>query len=166
MDRRSPLHGWPGIAAPRLRAAELPFQTQTNVRAPKGVDVGVPLPAEPGTSQRTGDTLALWLGPDEWLLVGAPPSTVDDSVSIVDVSALRTTIVIEGEYARDVLAHGCPVDLHPSVFPVRSCAQSTLGRAQVVLVRVAEHVFWVLVRASFARYVAAFLDDASVEYRS
>jgi sarcosine oxidase subunit gamma len=171
MDRSSPLAGWPGIAAARLRVAELPFRTQINVRTadPAGTDLGVPLPAAPGTSHRTGDTLVLWLGPDEWLVTDAPDakplSGADDTVSVVDVSAQRTTVLIEGEYARDVLAHGCPLDLHPSAFPVGGCAQSTLARTQVVLVRVAEQAYWVLVRASFARYLADWLDDASVEYR-
>jgi sarcosine oxidase subunit gamma len=170
MDRRSPLAGWPGIAAPRLRVAELPFRTQTNVRAadPAGVDLGVPLPVVPGTSNRSGDTLVLWLGPDEWLVTDAPDakqlSTVDGA-ALVDVSAQRTTVLIEGECARDVLAHGCPLDLHPTAFPVGACAQSLLAHVPVVLVRVAEDAYWVLVRASFARHVADWIDDASIEYR-
>jgi sarcosine oxidase subunit gamma len=169
MDRQSPLAGWPGIDAPRLRLAELPFRTQTNVRTadPARADLGVPLPVVPGTSHRSGDTLVLWLGPDEWLLTDAPDakplSVVDDLVSLVDVSAHRTTVLVEGEYARDVLAHGCPLDL--DALPAGGCAQSTLARTQVVLVRVAEQAYWILVRASFARYLAGWLEDASVEYR-
>jgi sarcosine oxidase subunit gamma len=166
---RSPLTGWPGIVAPGLRVVEVPFRTQVNVRTADPAGVGIPLPVEPGTSQRIEDTLVLWLGPDEWLITAAPgaepPSVVDGSAaSIVDVSAQRTTLLVEGEHARDLLAHGCPLDLHPTVFPVGHCAQSTLARTQVVLVRVAEDAFHVLVRASFARYLADWLDDAAVEY--
>jgi sarcosine oxidase subunit gamma len=170
MGRVSPLSGWPGIEAPGLRATELPFRTQTDVRAadPDAVDLGVPLPVTPGTVQRAGDTLVLWLGPDEWLVTDAPDakpvSIVDESVSVVDVSALRTTILVEGEHARDVLAHGCPLDLHPSAFPVGRCAQTTLARTQVVLVRVTEDAYWLLVRASFARWLADWLIDAATEY--
>lgn len=169
-ERRSPLAGWPGIAVPGLRVVELPFRTQLNLRAAKGFDPGVPLPAEPGATARAGDTLVLWLGPDEWLVTGPPDgtllSTVEDAGSVVDVSAHRTTLLVAGAHARDLLAHGCPLDLHPDVFPVGHCAQSTLARTQVVLVRVEPDAYHVLVRASFARYLADWLDDAAVEYPS
>jgi sarcosine oxidase subunit gamma len=154
--RRSPLHGWAGIDVPGLRVVEVPFRTQIDVRAAR-LDV----PDAPGTR-------VLRLGPDEWLVTTDPDapamSTVDEALSVVDVSAQWTTVLVEGEHGRDLLAHGCPLDLHPGVFPVGACAQSTLARAQVVLVRVAEQGFWVLVRASSARYLAGWLEDAAVEY--
>lgn len=165
-----------------LRLAEIPFLSQVNVRVdPKspaaeriGTAIGVPLPLEPGTAVRGGDVTVLWLGPDEWLVVGpdgAAPGLVErlteaaagEHVSVVDVSAQRTTLVVAGERARDVLAHGCALDLHPRVFGRDRCAQTTLARAGVVLVS-REDGFWLLVRSSFAGYVAEWLLDASVEY--
>lgn len=180
--RTSPLAGWAGITGPRLRAAEVPFRTQVNVRVAAkgpaidaiGAALGVPLPVEPGTTARSGDLLVLWLGPDEWLVSAGPDEVLEDRlraaagtepVSIVDVSAHRTTLLVEGADALAVLAHGCPLDLHPSVFGVGRCAQGTLARAEVTLVRVAEQSFWVLARASFAGHLAGWLEDASVEYR-
>lgn len=154
--RRSPLDGWPGIDAPGLRVAELPFRTQVSVRAGR-----LPQTDEP-------DISALRLGPDEWLLTGPPdaplPSCLDGTLSVVDVSAQRTTVLVEGPHARDLLAHGCPLDLDPGVFPVRACAASTLARTRVVLVRVAEWGYLLLVPASYARYLAGWLEDAAVEY--
>ncbi|MEV4459854.1 sarcosine oxidase subunit gamma family protein [Microbispora sp. NPDC049633] len=186
-ERRSPAAAFAArfeaaSAGGGLRLAEAPFLTQIDLRVePKspaaeqiGTAIGVPLPLEPGTAVRGGDLTVLWLGPDEWLVLGpdgAAPELVErlteaaagEHVSVVDVSAQRTTLVVAGERARDVLAHGCALDLHPRVFGPGRCAQTTLARAGVVLVA-DEDGFRVLIRSSFAAYVAEWLLDASVEY--
>ncbi|MFC8675681.1 sarcosine oxidase subunit gamma [Streptomyces griseorubiginosus] len=167
-----------------VRLAELPFLTQLDVRLdPKGaaagavgLALGLTLPVEPDTVVRAGELTALWLGPDEWLVV-APPGRRDlagrireadgeEPVSVVDVSAQRTTLLVSGPRARDLLAHGCALDLHPRAFGAGRCAQTTLGRTQVVLVARDEPSsgFWVLVRSSFAGYLADWLVDAAVEW--
>jgi len=79
--------------------------------------------------------------------------------SVVDVSAHRTAIDVSGPHAWDLLAHGCALD---GVAPGH-CAQTMLARAGVILWRL-DDGYRVLVRSSFARYVAAWLDDASVEH--
>lgn len=174
-------------SAGAVRLAELPFLTQLDIRLdPKGpaadavaLALGLPLPLEPGTVVRSGESTALWLGPDEWLLV-APPggqrelesrireAAGDEPVSVTDVSAQRTTLLVGGPRARDLLAHGCSLDLHPRAFGPGRCAQTTLARAQVVLVARDDlgprSGFWVLVRSSFAGYLTDWLLDAATEY--
>lgn len=168
-----------------IRLAELPFLTQLNVRLDAkgaaaeavGLALDLQLPLQPNTVVRAGELTALWLGPDEWLLV-APPGSAgdlesrvreaagDELVSVIDVSAQRTTLLVTGPGARDLLAHGCALDLHPRAFGAGRCAQTTLGRTQVVLVARGEPRagFWVLVRSSFAGYLADWLLDAATEY--
>jgi sarcosine oxidase subunit gamma len=159
----SPLAGFVFPSSAGLRIAEVPFLTQVNVRLDPAEDPSG-LPVEPGTFTRTGDRLALWLGPDEWLLVGPPGTRFDlTAASTVDVSAARTTIEISGDRARDLLAHGCALDLYPPVFPEGRCAQTMLAQAQVILVHV-DGAYRVLVRSSYARYLAEWLVDAAVEY--
>jgi sarcosine oxidase, subunit gamma len=168
-----------------VRLAEVPFLAQLNVRLDAkspaadavGLALGLPLPLEPDTVVRVGDLSVLWLGPDEWLLVGLPgtqralesrirSAAGDDPVSVTDVSAQRTTVLVGGPRARDLLSHGCRLDLHPRVFGPGRCAQTTLARTQVVLVARDEPRagFWVLVRSSFADYLTDWLLDAAVEY--
>ncbi|MFF4585487.1 sarcosine oxidase subunit gamma [Streptomyces sp. NPDC001388] len=168
-----------------VRLAELPFLAQLDVRLDAkgpaadavGVALGLPLPLEPDTVVRTRDLTALRLGPDEWLLVGRPgtqrdlesrirAAAGDEHVSVTDVSAQRTTLLVAGPRARDLLAHGCPLDLHPRAFGPGRCAQTTLGRTQIVLVARDEPGggFWVLVRSSFAGHLADWLLDAGTEY--
>ncbi|MCW2875174.1 sarcosine oxidase subunit gamma family protein [Actinacidiphila oryziradicis] len=189
--RRSPLaHAAQRLAAAThdcdgaLILAELPFLAQVNVRLdPKGpadaveLALGIPLPLTPNTSVRGAGLTALWLGPEEWLIVGPAGTQADlearlrsavgeQHAAVTDVSAQRTTLLVAGDRARDLLAHGCSLDLHPRAFGPGRCAQTTLARAQVVLVASEEPEpgFWVLVRSSFAGYLAEWLLDAATEY--
>jgi sarcosine oxidase subunit gamma len=168
-----------------IRLAELPFLAQLNVRLDAkgpaaeavGLALDLQLPLQPNTVVRAGELTALWLGPDEWLLVGQPGSARGlesrireaaggEHVSVTDVSAQRTTLLVSGPRAHDLLAHGCSLDLHPRAFGAGRCAQTTLGRTQVVLVARDEPRagFWVLVRSTFAGYLADWLLDAATEY--
>ena len=175
-----------------LRLVEIPFLGQVNLRVePKervadavGLALDAPLPTEPNTTVTAGDLSVLWLGPDEWLVIGPAGSgpllerrlrvaVAGEVASVVDVSAQLTTLVVAGARATDLLAHGCSLDLHPRAFGVGRCAQTMLARAQVVLIagdpvaeggRPDEPVYRVLVRASFARYLAEWLLDAATEY--
>ncbi|MFD4872103.1 sarcosine oxidase subunit gamma [Streptomyces sp. NPDC058420] len=192
VPRRSPLAGVADRLAAVTRAsggavrlAELPFLAQVNVRLDAkgaaadavGLALGLSLPLEPNTGVRAGELTVLWLGPDEWLVVGAPDTqrdlehriraaAGDEHVSVTDVSAQRTTLLVSGARARDLLAHGCPLDLHPRAFGPGRCAQTMLARAQVVVVARSEPGagFWVLVRSSFAGYLTDWLLDAAGEY--
>ena len=85
---------------------------------------------------------------------------------MVEVSAQRTTLSLSGPRARDLLAHGCSADLHPRVAPQGTCLQTLLALAGVVLVVRDDSAtdFWVLVRSSFARYLADWIVDACTEY--
>ncbi|WP_113698437.1 sarcosine oxidase subunit gamma [Nonomuraea lactucae] len=167
-----------------LRLAELPFLTHVNVRVDPGSPaaedlgavLGAPLPVEPCTAVRAGsgaDELTVaWLGPDEWLVIGPEgyrhellsKALGERHGSIVDVSAQRTTLLVAGPRARDLLAHGCALDLHPGVFGPGACAQTTLARAQVVLLPRDDDGLLVLVRSSFAAYLSEWLLDAATEY--
>src|ERR1700736_5398349 len=138
-----------------LSVRELPFVTQINCRADhKDANVmqrladalGFAVPAIPNTVAAKGDRRALWLGPDEWLLVGpggqqeALAQTLRSGLngalgSIVDVSAKRTLLEIRGPKARDLLAHGVPIDLDARSFGPGGCAQTLLAKAQVILER-------------------------------
>jgi sarcosine oxidase subunit gamma len=84
----------------------------------------------------------------------------------VDVSGQRVKLTLRGRYVRDVLAKGCALDLHHSVFRSGSSAQTTLGLAGVVLLAGDDpDEFTVLVRQSFANYLADWLVDAAEEFR-
>ena len=180
--RRSPLAG---VALPKgLR--ELPFLAQLDVRldpadaaARAAVESVVgPLPIEPNTVHDGPDVAVLWLGPDEWLVIGPPDAGAATErqirealaaspdagpVAIIDVSANRTTLELSHPDARAILAGGCSIDLHPRAFGPGRCAQTLVARAGVILWQTAAEpapTYRLLVRPSFAAYLAAWLSDA------
>lgn len=188
----SPLGEWTARLAelaPAVRVAEQPFLTQLTVRVRDGqartaigAALGVELPSTPCSFTRGtgphGELEVLWMGPDEYLVLAQPGSqqVLEDAIraalgdavgAVVDVSAQRTTLALSGPRVRDVLAHGCAIDLHPSAAPTGTCVQTLLAQAGIVLLvsNAGRDEFALLVRSSFAGYLAAWLIDASVEYR-
>jgi sarcosine oxidase, subunit gamma len=162
--RRSPLDG----VALSEGIHELPFLAQVAIRTQTP---GSDLPTEPNTVAGDASRAALWLGPDEWLVVGPPGSEMEfeaefraTGATVVDVSANRTTLELRGPRFRELLEFGCPIDLHPRVFGPGRCAQTLLARANVLIWYVADDpdpLYRLLVRPSFAAYVAAWLADAA-----
>lgn len=139
--------------------------------------IGLELPAEPNRYSGDSEHALLWLGPDEWLLL-APDSEGpgienrlraalgdDPWLAVVDLSHNYTGLVLSGPSARDVLARGCPLDLHPRAFGEGQCAQTILAGTRVLLRATAGDTFELWVRNSFARYTAQWLADAMAEYR-
>jgi sarcosine oxidase subunit gamma len=139
--------------------------------------LGVALPTTPNTWVAGEFSTVIWLGPDEWLVTSPfrSPEALESGVrtalsgagAAVDVSAQRTTLRLRGAHVADVLATGCSIDLHPRAFPAGSAVQTTLGLAGVVLLALddtATH-YRLLVRSSFARYLATWLLDAATEFR-
>ena len=69
------------------------------------------------------------------------------------------------EVARDLLAKGCTLDLHPRAFKVGACAQTGLARAGAILHLVDEApTFEITILRSFADYMWVWLADAAEEY--
>jgi sarcosine oxidase, subunit gamma len=174
-----------------------PFVAMTNLRvdptrptaaAAVAEYLGVALPTTPSTYAESETATAIWLGPDEWLItspVRTPEEletglrsaiSLQDTVgggaeftgSVVDVSAQRTTLRLRGEHARDLLAGGCSLDLHPRMFGRGAAAQTLLGQAGIVLMALDDtgtH-YQIVVRSSFAGYLTSWLLDAATEYRT
>jgi sarcosine oxidase subunit gamma len=143
-----------------------------------GDALGTTLPAANAVAPATRGAV-LWLGPDEVLVVGrdgAAAGLVAQLTaalagargSVVDVSAARAGVEVAGERARDVLAKGCSLDLHPRVFTPGRCAQTLLARANVIVWHLGENLYdggyRVLTGASFAGYLADWLSDAAAEF--
>ena len=111
----------------------------------------------------------LWLGPDEWLLVGAAPTPIDERLPIehgllTDVSHGRAGWRISGPRALDLLAKGCSLDLHTRIFPVGSCAQTALAHVGVLLHRRDIATFDLYCARSYAQHLWHWLTEAAAEF--
>ena len=165
---------------------ERPHRCQINLRGDAGdsefiaaveATTGLRLPVEPNTVATAGELSALWLGPDEWLIVGPSGregelasglrgALQDRHVAVTDVSEARTVIAIAGPRARDLLAKGTSLDLHPRVFGPGRCAQSGIAKATMILHQLNDQpTFELYVANSFADYLWAWLEKAASEYR-
>ncbi len=139
--------------------------------------LGLAPPLAPNTAAAAAGRAVLWLGPDEWLATGpfderSPraralrEALAGHHHAVTDVSAQSAVLVLSGGRAREVLAKGCRLDLHPRSFAPGACAQTTLAKAQVLLYRPgAPPAYEIAVRNSFAVYLATWLLDAMAEYR-
>jgi sarcosine oxidase subunit gamma len=146
----------PAVTAEDLVAVDL---AQISLRADQS---SLPFdPPHPNTATAWNGWDVLWLGPDDWLVVGEPgtealverdleDAIVGDHRSVVDVSANR--IVFDLAEGLDVLASGCGLDLDPSRWRPGMCAQTLFGGAQVILHQLDERTTRVFVRPSFVGY--------------
>ena len=150
----------------RVGARELAFLSQIDVRVDPAGAATLGFPTDPNTATSGGHDV-LWLGPDEWLIVGVPGATtaimheLEASLSglhcsVVDVSANRAVIELAGPSRHDLLSSACPIDLHPRSWGDGRCAQSVFGAAQVLL-HEREGVTRLFVRPSFTDYVVDLL---------
>jgi sarcosine oxidase subunit gamma len=124
------------------------------------LDAQVSVRGDPPVAPNTVVGDAIWLGPDEWLVLGGHEEEYADRHAAVDVSANRVCLELSGAGAAEVLARGCALDLHPSVFPPGRSAQTLVARAQVILYRTEDDAFRLLVRPSLADYLREWLRDA------
>jgi sarcosine oxidase, subunit gamma len=166
-------------AAATVTLHELPPPTLVNLRggaedpalaAAATAVLGVAPPTTANSVAKSGELDLLWLGPDEWLAVA--PTGLDLAQrlgtalqgmhhSACDVSESRVVLEIIGPEARDVLAQGMSLDLHPRAFGPGRCAQTVLARVPVILQQIDDDPrFRLFVRTSFAPYIREWLKIA------
>ncbi len=175
VERRERLAGL-SVSAERVALTPAPPASRLALRVPDlsvnsvSRALGVTLPQTPKTSARakSGSRTALWLGPDEWLVIDEDGSDLPSEAgkakalhSAVDVSHRNVAILVEGSGAEACLSAGCPQDLALAAFPVGACSRTLLGKIEIVLLRTAETGFRVEVWRSFSEYAWDFLSEAA-----
>ena len=134
--------------------------------------LGLALPEAACRATAEGERAALWLGPDEQLLMAPAGDTgrlqqeLDSALqglahSLVDVSQRQVGLAVNGRRARDLLASGCPLDLHPESFPVDMCVRTLFAKAEVVLWRRGAEEYHLEVARSFAGYVLDWMREVN-----
>ena len=123
----------------------------------------------------TGSDLAfVWSGPGHWLALGPQPTESIESrlaavfgthASIFDQSGSRVLLDIRGPRARDVLAKGVSIDLHPRAFRTGDAAVTTASHLAVHLWQVAdEPVYRLLVVRTWFDSLWHWLAASAAEY--
>lgn len=191
MIRQSPLHGRQECRIdPRLFAMrEIPFTTKINIRG-NGDDqtwqhifhqeCGLSVPHEPNQLiHHDNGAYVFWLGPNEWLVSAsndqnrecleracANAKSQNSPCAVTDVSDSRTIIEVSGQFVREVLNKGCPLNFGDRHFPEQTVAQSYVGHAFILCHRLHDNespIYHLYVLNSFAVYVWDYLTDAAKE---
>jgi sarcosine oxidase, subunit gamma len=167
LEGRVANHAWVSVT-PAGPAMRLSLRAPAESVASLSRTLGLKLPERPKQSVRKGDRAALWLGPDEWLLIDRTDSSLNTALerarvfhSAVDVSHRNVGIVVEGEGAEATIAAGCPQDISLQAFPVGACARTVMGKIEIALWRTGETQFRVECWRSFADYAFTFLAEAA-----
>lgn len=176
-------------AVQTVRLVEIPFITLVNLRgnpaSPAFANavqntIGMTLVTQPNTTTENDDYCVMWLGPDEWMIRSNTPlgktllsrlegALVSTYSSVTDQSSAYCVLQLTGPKSQDLLAKGCPLDLHPRVFGAGQCAQSHYYKTSFLLRRLSDQnqAQWeFIVRRSFADYAVRMLVEGMREYGS
>jgi sarcosine oxidase subunit gamma len=140
---------------------------------------GLELPQSANTFTELSEQQGLrifWLGPDEWL-IEAQQTLCNQLLtdlgqalkglhhSLIDISGGNICLSLSGDMARYVLAKGCSLDLHFDVFKNGDCAQTSIGKASVLLALTTQPaLFDLIVRRSFVEYLMMWLQQSGKEF--
>ena len=191
--RESPLGRAPGaepnrlIECPGVRVEELPFRAILVLHGRTGAPrfaqgvarvLGRPPTDAPNTfvETRFGQEAVViaWAGPEEWFVIGQEEGTSGLRVAlrqaipetdgaVVDVSSGFTLFSLAGRRAREPIAAGCSIDIHPRAFGPGRCAHTLYARTGVSLLQRDDTPrFEMMVRRSHAGWLWRWI-ESSVE---
>jgi sarcosine oxidase, subunit gamma len=134
--------------------------------------LGVDLPKTPRTSASWGDMKAIWLSPDQWLILCTRSKTATLLAELnaalgnihslaVDVSDMRVIIRLEGEGVRETLMKGSSLDLISDDYKPGTVRRMRFAEIAALLHVVEENCIDVYVFRSYADYAWEFLLKAA-----
>lgn len=154
--------------APADNATRVSLRARTDAIPALSKALGLTLPVKPKSTASKGSRAALWIGPDEWLIVDSIDSSIVADLakanvlhSAVDISHRNVGILVSGKGADAVVNGGCPQDLSLKAFPVGAASRTVLGKIEIVLWRLSENDFRVECWRSFSDYAYAFLTESA-----
>ena len=155
-------------------ATRLVLRGGPQVMAAAADALSLPRSETPCRAVRNDIRAALWLGPDERLLLGSADAAAEMhgllqralagvAHSLVDISHGQVGFEVSGARAALALNTGCPLDLDPASFPIDMCTRTVFAKAQIVLWRTGAMAFRLETARSFAPYVTEILALAGRE---
>lgn len=136
--------------------------------------LGAALPEEPNSSASgVGETL--WLAPGQWLIrstdAGGDIATrIEDACRgalfhLGDVTDALYVFEIDGRRSGDLIAKGCSLDLHPTVFRIGQAKRSLLGQVRILLYRLSTSRYRISFDVSLRQHILSWLEISSEEFR-
>ena len=161
VGRIEPVVGAPFVGN-GVTVALVPAATRFNLRGSASDLAGfaaVQLPTRIGDVGESDGELAVMLGPDEWLLIGAVSGDrAGQPVSITEVSDRQVGFDVTGPLAAELLMSGCPLDLERMA--VGRGTRTIYEAVEIVVIKRAPDAFRVEVWRSFAPWLWSALAQA------
>lgn len=154
---RTPLDGLLPVAAGTCTLTEITPAAITSIAPYRGQEKalsaalktahGVTFPAPNRTSAK-GDTLCIWSGRGQAMLLGVADDGLAAHAALTDQSGGWGVMRLSGTRAEDVLARLVPVDLRAQVFPVGQTARTQLFHVACSITRSGADAFDIMVMRS------------------
>jgi sarcosine oxidase, subunit gamma len=168
-----PATAWLRAMPPAMRFV---LHGDARVRAAAAPVWGASFAEEPCRAMFGNGRATLWLGPDEFLLLGADAeselaaadalerSLSDMPHALVNISHRQIALEVSGSHAATILSGACPLDLDLGEFPVGMCTRTVLAKADIVLWRTRDDAFHLEAWRSFSGYVTGLLSEIAREF--
>ena len=135
--------------------------------------VGTALPSDTRTASSKGKTTVFKTAPEKFLIVCLLKAKIGEALNktfkpeaavVTELGHSRTILRVSGPKARDVLARGLPVDLHPDVFARGAFAQSGIHGVATLCHRSGPDQFDLIVPRNFAVVIYEWLEETAAQF--
>ena len=143
-----------------------------------GKNLNMILPTEANTSTTSDKLTAIWLSPDEWMIVSNELVNKDtnkyelyeilfNSISktnlgaVIDVTDQFVQLELKGKNIYKIFSAGCPFNFNEFKEKIGSTTQTVLNHIDVILHHKEENVVNLFVRRSFAEHLWSWIEDSA-----
>ena len=143
-----------------------------------GKNLNMILPTEANTSTTSDKLTAIWLSPDEWMIVSNELVNKDtnkyelyeilfNSISktnlgaVIDVTDQFIQLELKGKNIYEIFSAGCPFNFNEFKEKIGSTTQTVLNHIDVILHHKEENVVNLFVRRSFAEHLWSWIEDSA-----
>jgi len=143
-----------------------------------GKNLNMILPTEANTSTTSDKLTAMWLSPDEWMIVSNEVVNKDtnnydlkemlfNSISkttlgaVVDVTDQLVQLELKGENVYEIFSAGSPFNFNEFKEKKGSTTQTVLNHVDIILHHKDENIINLFVRRSFAEHLCSWIEDCA-----
>ena len=143
-----------------------------------GKNLNMILPTEANTSTTSDKLTAIWLSPDEWMIVSNELVSKDtnkyelyemlfNSISkknlgaVIDVTDQFVQLELKGKNIYEVFSAGCPFNFNEFKEKKGSSTQTVLNHIDVILHHKDENIVNLFVRRSYAEHLYSWIEDCT-----
>jgi sarcosine oxidase subunit gamma len=143
-----------------------------------GKSLNMILPTEANTSSSSDKLTAIWLSPDEWMIVSNETTSKETNTyqlndvlfnnisktslgAVTDVTDQFVQLEIKGDKIYELFSSGCPFNFNLFREKKGSTTQTLLNHIDVIIHNKDENIVNLFVRRSFAKHLWEWMEDSS-----